>query len=103
MYEEGWGKKLLWIVAIGENQCYDVTRRYTRKLDEIIDRRGSKVHENWYYMLIEYLNKVYQSSLSDDEISELVEKQKKDDTAMDETRTETAPEEQRARISGSAQ
>lgn len=40
MYESGWGKKLTYIFACSNGQCVDVTRKYTRKWDEVLSRRN---------------------------------------------------------------
>ncbi|XP_072952251.1 peptide-N(4)-(N-acetyl-beta-glucosaminyl)asparagine amidase [Typha angustifolia] len=39
LYEEGWNKKLNYIIAIAKDGVYDVTRRYTRKWPEVLSRR----------------------------------------------------------------
>lgn len=40
LYEAGWGKKLNYVLAFSESQVVDVTRRYTRKWDEVKTRRN---------------------------------------------------------------
>ncbi|KAJ3288834.1 peptide-N4-(N-acetyl-beta- glucosaminyl)asparagine amidase [Rhizoclosmatium sp. JEL0117] len=39
MYEQGWGKKLDYVFAVGEYEVVDVIRRYTRNLPEVLVRR----------------------------------------------------------------
>merc|ERR1719330_600033 len=39
MYEGGWGKKLTYVLAYSRDHAVDVTRRYTRKFDEVLTRR----------------------------------------------------------------
>ncbi|XP_022719172.1 peptide-N(4)-(N-acetyl-beta-glucosaminyl)asparagine amidase isoform X2 [Durio zibethinus] len=39
LYEKGWEKKLNYIIAIAKDGVYDVTKRYTRKWDEVLSRR----------------------------------------------------------------
>ncbi|OMO94927.1 Transglutaminase-like protein [Corchorus capsularis] len=39
LYEQGWGKKLNYVIAISKDGVYDVTKHYTRKWDEVLSRR----------------------------------------------------------------
>lgn len=39
LYEAGWGKKLNYVLAFTPTHIYDVTKRYTRKWDEVVSRR----------------------------------------------------------------
>lgn len=39
LYEKGWNKKLSYVFALSRNGVYDVTKRYTRKWDEVLSRR----------------------------------------------------------------
>jgi len=39
VYEQGWGKKLTYCIAFARDNVRDVTRRYTRKYDEVLTRR----------------------------------------------------------------
>lgn len=39
LYEEGWKKKLTYVIALANDGVYDVTRRYTRKWNEVLSRR----------------------------------------------------------------
>ncbi|KAG8479102.1 hypothetical protein CXB51_028981 [Gossypium anomalum] len=39
LYEKGWGKKLNYVIAIAKDGVYDVTKRYTRKWNELLSRR----------------------------------------------------------------
>ncbi|PSS10107.1 Peptide-N(4)-(N-acetyl-beta-glucosaminyl)asparagine amidase [Actinidia chinensis var. chinensis] len=40
LYENGWNKKLNYVIAIAKDGVYDVTKRYTRKWHEVLSRRN---------------------------------------------------------------
>jgi hypothetical protein len=46
LYEAGWGKKLTYVVAASKDEVVDVTKRYTKKYDEVLARR-TVVNEDW--------------------------------------------------------
>ena len=78
-YEKGWGKKETWVVAVGENQCVDVTSKYTQNIDECIRRRSPRCPEEWYAKYIKFKNKVFLSLNKDEsERNEIIERQQKD-------------------------
>jgi len=39
MYEQGWGKKLSYIIAVGADHVVDVTQKYTRDFNDVLQRR----------------------------------------------------------------
>ncbi|CAN6911601.1 unnamed protein product [Brassica oleracea] len=39
LYEKGWGKKLNYVIAISKDGVCDVTKRYTKKWNEVLSRR----------------------------------------------------------------
>ena len=39
LYEKGWGKKLSYVIAVGDYDVIDVTRRYTTDLLQLLPRR----------------------------------------------------------------
>jgi len=49
-YEHGWGKKLTYVLSVSRHGVADVTAKYTRKLAEVLERRGALgtgVPESW--------------------------------------------------------
>ena len=44
--QSGWGKKLSYVIGFSINGVTDVTRRYTKKWDEVLSRR-TQVSEIW--------------------------------------------------------
>jgi peptide-N4-(N-acetyl-beta-glucosaminyl)asparagine amidase len=55
MYEGGWGKKLSYIISSSCFETVDVTRRYTRKWQEVLQRR-LEVPEAWLSLTLAQLN-----------------------------------------------
>jgi peptide-N4-(N-acetyl-beta-glucosaminyl)asparagine amidase len=100
VYEEGWGKQLEWIVAIGVNQCVDVTKKYTRKWSEVVERRSRKVDEEWLQATIGGLNAEFMAELAEDVRDETETRQAQDESTFEDLGRPVAPEEQRARASG---
>ena len=41
MYEQGWGKQLTYVVSFSRHGVLDATPRYTRRLAEVLERRGA--------------------------------------------------------------
>ncbi|KAH0792309.1 peptide-N(4)-(N-acetyl-beta-glucosaminyl)asparagine amidase isoform X2 [Histomonas meleagridis] len=98
-YESGWGKKLKWIVAVGEHECVDVTRRYTANYDEVVERRKLEINEGWVQKYIAFKNEQMMSNISEEERNEIIKRQQLDNESMKQKR-ELSSEEQRGRISG---
>lgn len=99
-YEVGWGKKLTWIFAIGKNEVYDVTRRYTKDYNAVVARRSAMVPEDVCAKLVNLRNQQYQSKLTQEEKNEIAHKNELDQKSMLIDRDAVKPEEQRTRISG---
>lgn len=55
MYEGGWGKKLTYVVSSNVFETVDVTRRYTAKWPEVLQRRV-EVPEEWLKRMLHQLN-----------------------------------------------
>jgi peptide-N4-(N-acetyl-beta-glucosaminyl)asparagine amidase len=100
VYEQGWGKKLEWIVAIGVNQCVDVTKRYTRKWEEVAERRGKLIEEGWLQEALAAMNHSFLAELDEDQRDEIETRQAQDASTFEDWERPVAPEEERGRISG---
>lgn len=46
LYEAGWGKRLTYLIAVGRNGVLDVSRRYTRQYDELVNTRRA-LDDGW--------------------------------------------------------
>ena len=57
IYENGWGKKLIYIIAFSSYECIDVTWRYSNKFQEVIQRRN-ECDEDW---LVDFTNRLSKS------------------------------------------
>ena len=55
LYEGGWGKKLTYIISCSSFETVDVTRRYTNKWPEVLQRR-LEVPEGWLSRTLLQLN-----------------------------------------------
>ena len=100
VYEEGWKKDYLWVIAIGAQQVQDVTKKYSRLVAQKTERRMMKMPDEQYHNLLRYLNQVY-LLMGDPDMVELIrQRQECDVQAMDATQRATLPEEQNPRISG---
>jgi len=57
LYEGGWGKKLTYVIACSKDEVVDVTRRYTKRWSEVLDRRTS-CPEGWLNMYCQSLTQM---------------------------------------------
>ena len=64
MYEAGWGKKLTYVISCSCFETVDVTRRYTTKWQELLQRR-LEVPEEWLVQTLIQLNSQLQMMLPD--------------------------------------
>ena len=100
VYEEGWKKHYLWVIALGINQCQLVTQKYSRKMAEHARERNSMVSDELLDKYISFEDSVFKATLNDDEKSAVLCRQEADKVAMESMRSEVQPEEQQPRISG---
>lgn len=57
MYENGWKKKLSYVIAFSVEEVQDVTWRYTQFYDTVLERRKNKCDEETLISLIMGINK----------------------------------------------
>jgi peptide-N4-(N-acetyl-beta-glucosaminyl)asparagine amidase len=110
MYEAGWGKKLSYVIAFSAFEVVDVTRRYTRKWQEVLDRR-SLVSEEWLEKKLDLMNQMVMSSLPPMVWDPMIQRKQLEIQELEETlfleaeqtpkEENLKPEEQEGRISGS--
>lgn len=105
MYESGWGKNLNFIVSLNELGFIDVTPRYTRKLDQVMERRN--IDESVFAQVLQRWTKECRKSLPEDYRQELISRDQDEEKELvkfsKETldRRELKEEETKGRQSGS--
>lgn len=108
MYETGWGKKLSYVLAFSAFEVVDVSKRYTRKWQEVLDRR-TLVSEEWLEKKLDFMNQMILSSLPPQIWDPMLHRKGAEKKELEETLDETSEEaeaaakaaEQEGRISGS--
>ena len=102
LYEQGWGKKLTYVIAFGVNQVLDVTLRYTRDPVSVFCRRQD-VQEFWMKEFIAELNRAIRRDFSDGYRQELESEDEKEvKKLIEECRTtQEAVENLPGRMTGS--
>ncbi|KAK9909396.1 hypothetical protein WJX75_001604 [Coccomyxa subellipsoidea] len=90
LYEEGWGKKLTYVVAFSKGGVRDVTRRYTRQWSQLQNRRA-EVSEPWLMSACFALNVRLRSELTASERSLLEQRDASEDREL--TNTQMPPPE----------
>lgn len=80
LYEQGWGKNLSYVIAVGRTGVADVTQRYTRKYDEVLRRRNCS--ETWVRAYLSQTTSVLRSSLPAKEREELGKRDAADAASM---------------------
>ena len=99
VYETGWKKAVSWVVAVGEDQCQDVTKKYTQNIDGCIQRRTSLITDEWFFKYIRFKNEQFSSRLLPEGKKEIEEKQKKDLDSMELPKADIKAEEKLPRQS----
>ena len=61
-YEEGWGKKLTYLIAFSNNNVVDVSKRYVIDPEQNLKRR-TLVSEEWLKNILDEKRKVLMSKL----------------------------------------
>jgi hypothetical protein len=106
LYEVGWGKKLSYVIAFSAEEVVDVTRRYTRKWQEVRTRRN-EVSEEWLSTNLEHLNETKLRQISNTERRAFVLRRRlQEQKELESYEKETTPTqlkrgEDEGRISGS--
>ena len=70
IYEQ-WGRKCRWVIAVAMHDCTDVTSRYTRNPDEVIEKRNEVFPEESYQQIIGLRNATWKYNAD----AELVEQE----------------------------
>jgi peptide-N4-(N-acetyl-beta-glucosaminyl)asparagine amidase len=75
---EKWGRKIYWIIAVGQHDCTDVTARYTQTPDENIEARGEIFPEDTFQQLIGLRNSTWKFNADADLVEQENERQNND-------------------------
>ena len=81
LYETGWGKRLTYVFAFGRCEVVDVTRRYTARYDELLQRR-TECDENRLWCFLEDLNEQRLAGLPAEVRDDVRERQQREQCAL---------------------
>ncbi|KAJ5071497.1 peptide-n(4)-(n-acetyl-beta-glucosaminyl)asparagine amidase [Anaeramoeba ignava] len=101
-YEKGWGKKLKWVVGFSSSEVVDVTKRYTEKWEEVLQRRSQELNEEWVQNQITKFNSEVLETVNQEQKKIILLRQEKEKLEFVDSK-ESLPlkhEETRDRISG---
>lgn len=99
IYEAGWGKKLSYVLAFGQNHVVDVSKRYTRKWDEMLQRR-TLISEDKLAKILDDFNEAVAASLPENLVPALIERRVQELDEL-ESPPPVNPQGLEGRISGS--
>lgn len=99
IYESGWGKKLNYCIAFAETHIVDVTRRYTRKWEEVVTRR-TLINEELLQTQIQAANEQIAAMLEPERLVILFERMESERKELDSPPPEN-PQGLEGRVSGS--
>ena len=100
LYEYGWSKDFQYVISISQYECIDVTRRYTRKFNSIIQNRNQLIDEEWFQKIISFRNNQWNSLLKEKDQEILFKKLLLDYKSMINDFHEPSEKELKIRISG---
>jgi peptide-N4-(N-acetyl-beta-glucosaminyl)asparagine amidase len=80
LYESGWGKSLNFVIGLSANEIIDVTPRYTRRLDQVMEKR--KVHERSFAATLKRLTASLRTNLSESLQEEYREREAKEEAEL---------------------
>ncbi|KAL3679882.1 hypothetical protein R1sor_022838 [Riccia sorocarpa] len=104
LYEEGWGKELTYIIALSHNGVHDVTKRYTRKWNQVLTRRTITTEENVREVLM-LLTMQLRGDLPAEEWEELTALDQIEEEEIERALNQDLPQDEKlpGRLSGSEQ
>lgn len=73
LYENGWGKKLTYCIALHRYEIQDVTNRYVSNIPQLMSRR-KEYNESWLWRFIVRMNEKLQSKLPPDQRNALMQR-----------------------------
>jgi peptide-N4-(N-acetyl-beta-glucosaminyl)asparagine amidase len=100
LYEQGWGRRLFLVIAVGLNQVADVTKKYVMNYANVVPLRTENFEEEWLSKYIRFQGDVFAAGLSANDKAEIGRRQQLDRVKMEAPRGVNRPEEREDRISG---
>ncbi|XP_058072309.1 peptide-N(4)-(N-acetyl-beta-glucosaminyl)asparagine amidase isoform X2 [Magnolia sinica] len=82
LYETGWNKNLTYVIGIAKDGVHDVTRRYTRKWQEVLSRRNITTEPIASAVLFDITNEC-RKTLNSQAISKLEDRDRKEAKELD--------------------
>ncbi|EFA85896.1 hypothetical protein PPL_01128 [Heterostelium album PN500] len=99
-YESGWGKKLTYVFAFEVDGIFDVSRRYTTQINQMLQRRGM-VEEDWLRIYLEQLNQRMRAAYAPERKEHLIKREQAEKKELENSQNRSVSNDLLPRQSGS--